>query len=429
MILDFFGCFIKYCMKKITFTFLSAIAFGSFHMKAQCPPSAQQGFHVVQRGENLYRISLKYGVSIEELYTWNNMVEDEILPSCKKLRILPPSGTNADDERGFNSERLLRKTQPLKQKRPYHIVQNGESLKSIAELYGYTESYFRAFNSLRTNENVGIGHPLLSTDCECQYDTYGQGDSPSSKESAQEVTTYYTESESDYAANASSQSGVSDEYDVKIGKKGRGYHLGTAASLVKIYDEKSTETAPSKISTEKEKNVIQYMSVEERKMIDEINMLRANPSGYIPYVEAYIRDMKEFGEFGNSISTATELIEILRSTPELSSLTPLECLYKTAQEHANNQKPTGDINHQGTDGSWPWDRIIAACEGIQDGNENIVAGPDDVRKLLIVLLVDDGIPSRGHRNNLIDPQWNYVSCYKIGEVGGMPNYWLQLFAK
>lgn len=415
-------------MNKSTFTLLGAFLILALDAYTQCPPTNQRGYHVVQRGENLYRISLKYNVKMDDLYVWNSMKEGEVLLLCKKIRVAPPQDLVNEGERALNAETVFRKNQTVvRQDGPYHIVQNGENIKNIAELYGYTESYFRSFNSLRSSESVAVGFPLLSTDCECRYKNYGQAANHYSGYTSQEVTPNY--SESYLTENTQPEAEDSELLPDITGKKGRGYRLSSVASLVKIFDEKPEANLSQSTRPESGKEAIEYMSADERKMLDEINMLRANPSGYIPYIEDYIRDMQEFGELGNSIETAKELIGHLRNTPELNPLSPMECLYRVAQKHANDQKPTGDINHQGTDGSWPWDRITNSCEGIQDGNENIVAGPEDVRKLVIILLVDDGIPSRGHRGNLLNPDWKYVSCLEIGNVGAMPNYWLQMFAR
>ena len=65
---------------------------------------------------------------------------------------------------------------------------------------------------------------------------------------------------------------------------------------------------------------------------------------------------------------------------------------------------------------------------MQDGNENLVGGPDDIRRAVILLLVDDGIPNRGHRKALLNPAWKYVACHKVGTIGSMPNSWIQNFA-
>ena len=112
--------------------------------------------------------------------------------------------------------------------------------------------------------------------------------------------------------------------------------------------------------------------------------MRGNPAGYVPYVEAYIEDQKTNGEFGNSIATARELIAELRQTPRLSILEPSECVYRAAKKHGQQQQKNGSIEHQGNDGSWPWDRVLRECKGFEDGNENLVGGFTDVRKSVII---------------------------------------------
>jgi uncharacterized protein YkwD len=170
-----------------------------------------------------------------------------------------------------------------------------------------------------------------------------------------------------------------------------------------------------------------FMSGEENKMVDEINLLRTNPSGYIKYVEEFIADMRTASGQGGAIATAQELIGELKKQSPLSTLESADCLYNSAVKHGKDQKPTGDVNHQGTDGSWPWDRVLKGCKGWTDGNENLVGGPSDVRRSVMLLLVDEGIDNRGHRRTLLEPNWRYVACHKVGTVGSMPNCWIQLF--
>lgn len=179
-----------------------------------------------------------------------------------------------------------------------------------------------------------------------------------------------------------------------------------------------------------------YMSVREKQMIDEINLLRSNPKNYIQYVEEYIQYMEKevlnsssmSSFYQEEIETAYELInELKRSTP-LSILEPHRGVYRTAKSHGEYLFAKNIFGHAGPKNSMPWDRILAESSDLKDGNENLVGGPNDVRQSVLVLLVDTGVKDRGHRKTLLDPSWDYIACYEIGEIDGMPNCWVQNFA-
>ena len=169
------------------------------------------------------------------------------------------------------------------------------------------------------------------------------------------------------------------------------------------------------------------MSSDEMTMVNEINLVRSNPAGYIPYIEQYVDYLKKNGNMGNSIATAKELIEELKRMPSLPVLQTLPCLYTAAKKHGDDQRKKGDTDHQGSDGSWPWDRVIRECKDLKDGNENLVGGPSDIRRAVILLLVDDGIEGRGHRKVMLQSDWKYIACHKMGTIGTMPNCWIQQF--
>lgn len=63
------------------------------------------------------------------------------------------------------------------------------------------------------------------------------------------------------------------------------------------------------------------------------------------------------------------------------------------------------------------------------GNENLTGGKKTVRLSVIRLLVDSGIPGRGHRNNMLNPAWTHVACYYNEKVGNIENNWVQNFAR
>lgn len=50
----------------------------------------QAKYHVVQKGENLYRISIKYNVKIQRLVEWNQLDEDSSIYVGKKLIVVDP---------------------------------------------------------------------------------------------------------------------------------------------------------------------------------------------------------------------------------------------------------------------------------------------------------------------------------------------------
>jgi len=178
-----------------------------------------------------------------------------------------------------------------------------------------------------------------------------------------------------------------------------------------------------------------FLTGREKKMLLEINIIRCNPAGYVPIVEAYINEqeasMKDMisGQdwVKDSIATCHELIEQLKTTPRLSILKPHAGVFKAAKLHGDEGKAKNDLGHQGSDGSWPWDRVLRHAPELNDGNENLVGGPKGVKKSVMLLLVDSGIPNRGHRTTMLNPGWKYCACYEVGQVGNMPNYWVQKY--
>ena len=174
-----------------------------------------------------------------------------------------------------------------------------------------------------------------------------------------------------------------------------------------------------------------YLSNREKAMIKEINLVRSNPQAYIQVVKAYIQYMKVKDKewYNEEISVAKELILELEKTPKLSILLPSKEIYMAAKAHGTAAKKIGSLEHEGQDGSLPWDRVVKYDKTMRDGNENIVGGMNDIRKSVLTLLIDSGIEGRGHRKTMLKKEWTHVSSYEVGQVGTMPNMWLQLFGQ
>ncbi len=171
-----------------------------------------------------------------------------------------------------------------------------------------------------------------------------------------------------------------------------------------------------------------YLKLDESAMIQEINLVRTNPVAYIPKIQAYLVEVRNAQAYG-SVEACQELIEELRNSTPIPALEPNECLYNSTRQHVESQRETGAISYLGKDSFYPWDRILRDCPGMVDGNESIISGPSDVQYAVIMLLVDEGFSSRGHRRMLLNKDWKYIACYQAGQVGATSNYWIQEFAR
>lgn len=135
--------------------------------------------HKVQKGETLYSIAKKYNVSVSQLRDWNNLGSSNIIRTGNDLYVSTPgasatsntstSGTYSPNisfpapYENTDARNLTAKTGEVK----YHVVKSGETVASIARLYGYTDSKFREINDLGKNDFIKIGQRLKVTDCEC----------------------------------------------------------------------------------------------------------------------------------------------------------------------------------------------------------------------------------------------------------------------
>ena len=92
----------------------------------------------------------------------------------------------------------------------------------------------------------------------------------------------------------------------------------------------------------------------------------------------------------------------------MALLDPNASLYKAAQRHAQDQGKTGETGHSGSDGSTPRSRIEAEGQWIITIGENISYGGQLGCNVVVQLLMDDGVPNRGHRKNIFNPKFTLV---------------------
>ncbi|RNC69412.1 MAG: CAP domain-containing protein [Desulfuromonadales bacterium] len=149
----------------------------------------------------------------------------------------------------------------------------------------------------------------------------------------------------------------------------------------------------------------------------ELNAARANPRNYAEYLRAYRAHIS--GRYYIPPGSRTRFVtkegaaavdEAIRHLLRQKPLRPLawsDALSRAAADLAVEQGKTGTTGHgEGKTGMKArierhgrWERTIG---------ENISYGPNEARGVVMQLIIDDGVPNRGHRTNIFDPTYGTV---------------------
>jgi len=139
----------------------------------------------VQQGETLYSLSRRYGITVDQLRSWNGLQSTDVLSIGQRLFVRQPSGITTQP----SGEVLTEKTgttsttgnssttgttgssyagQGYWISAPQtHLVKSGETVAQLAVMYGYTEERFRKMNGLSAYERLSVGQKLRTNDCDC----------------------------------------------------------------------------------------------------------------------------------------------------------------------------------------------------------------------------------------------------------------------
>lgn len=182
-----------------------------------CDEVAGENEHLIQQGDNLFAISRRYGVTVDQLKRWNKLETDLIHPCQKLVVVMPQAEKDALKAKGndpkmppavkipkeydvrdkpkplVNSpkpvikkldkgqEKVVPKgftgsvTSPepvakalyIKKDAGLYVVQKGDNIYSIAKRHNLTEDKLRCINGLKNDERILVGQVLKIEDCNC----------------------------------------------------------------------------------------------------------------------------------------------------------------------------------------------------------------------------------------------------------------------
>ena len=163
---------------------------------------------------------------------------------------------------------------------------------------------------------------------------------------------------------------------------------------------------------------VPYLSALEKDIVLELNKVRTNPAAYARvYLETrrqnyngrlYLRPGRMDLRTKEGRPALEECIRVLRNTVELGPLRPSRGLSRAATDHIRDTGPIGSIGHKGIDRSTIATRVSRYGRWSGYIAENISYGPVEAREIVVQLLVDDGVSSRGHRRNILENQFAYI---------------------
>jgi len=203
-----------------------------------------------------------------------------------------------------------------------------------------------------------------------------------------------------------------------------GQSLQSAFSETTRADPDSAHWDIAKLDTAKNAD---YLSGVEKDVILEMNKARSDPK---KYAELYIQPTLKYYN-GNyytepgqitivtqeGTSAVNSCISALSRTKSVGLLMPEKGLSLAAKDHVSDQRKTGQTGHNGSDRSTPVSRCARYGKGEYIG-ENIDYGNNVGRTIVINLLVDDGVPSRGHRENIMNGDYSQTGI----SAGTHPEY-------
>ncbi len=159
------------------------------------------------------------------------------------------------------------------------------------------------------------------------------------------------------------------------------------------------------------------LSAWDSELLRELNAVRANP----PQAVTLLLEFRKYFQ-GNELhlpkttpivtneglAAVDEAISFLKTAPALPPLQASTAISLAAQDHLKDILATGLSGHRGSDSSLPPQRVQKRGVNTYNVGENISYFSQDARLVIFWMLVDDGNPKRGHRNNILSNAYKFI---------------------
>ncbi len=157
----------------------------------------------------------------------------------------------------------------------------------------------------------------------------------------------------------------------------------------------------------------------ETRLIDEINGSRQNPSEYSRHVREYIELLRGKVLYlpkrvpfltSEGESAIKDAVKTLDSTVKLLPLIKSEILENAARSQLQDLLDNPGLSHKGKDGANLATRLARLGNTSGAVGENITYSDTTPRQAALTMLIDDGVPSRQHRLNILSPKFLIVGA-------------------
>lgn len=166
------------------------------------------------------------------------------------------------------------------------------------------------------------------------------------------------------------------------------------------------------------------------EIVDALNLARLTPKYYIPLLEdhlaSFIDDIHYVENNESNIRIRTregkvavmECISFLKSQEPVVAITGNKLLESSALDHVKDLSQNDKLSHVSGDGSSIQHRIERYGTWRGFIGENIDCGNRSATNIVMMLLIDDGDTSRGHRENCLNPNFLEVGA----AIASHPSY-------